>query len=44
MDGCMVRSGTVPGGDTTNYNQGKTATHEVGHFLGMLLHPYLSYH
>ncbi|DAA79174.1 TPA_exp: Extracellular metalloprotease [Trichophyton benhamiae CBS 112371] len=35
MDGCMVRSGTVPGGETTNYNQGKTATHEVGHFLGL---------
>nr|AJD23143.1 metalloprotease 1 [Onygena corvina] len=35
MDGCMVRSGTVPGGSTTNYNQGKTTTHEVGHYLGL---------
>lgn len=35
MDGCVVRFDTTPGGSLNNYNQGKTVTHEVGHFLGL---------
>lgn len=35
LDGCQVLSGSVPDGGVANYQQGKTATHEIGHWLGL---------
>ncbi|EPS36156.1 hypothetical protein H072_10265 [Dactylellina haptotyla CBS 200.50] len=34
-DGCTVLQSTVPGGATKPYDEGKTATHEIGHWLGL---------
>ncbi|GAB1525908.1 hypothetical protein RhiTH_009074 [Rhizoctonia solani] len=34
-DGVVIRCSTVPGGMFYPFNQGKTLTHEVGHWLGL---------
>lgn len=41
-DGCNINAHTMPSGALTGYNQGKTAVHETGHWLG-LLHTFEGY-
>ncbi|KAI9834482.1 MAG: hypothetical protein M1826_002636 [Phylliscum demangeonii] len=35
-DGCLVAAGSLPAGPIPGYNQGFTAVHEAGHWLGLL--------
>jgi hypothetical protein len=34
-DGCLIHAATMPGGTFADYNQGKTAVHEIGHWMGL---------
>ncbi|KAF1844773.1 uncharacterized protein K460DRAFT_282492 [Cucurbitaria berberidis CBS 394.84] len=41
-DGCNINANTMPNGAMEGYNQGKTAVHETGHWMG-LLHTFEGY-